>query len=80
MVIIIRFVLVALVIFLVVSLSQIVLQWSKNHRNWQELLRICHGDYEQANRLIQYEKKANFSLNKYEACRKAINRYYRDNR
>ncbi len=48
--------------------------------DWKRLVLLCHGDEERAKRLMQYEKKANPGLSEREACERAIDRYYRDNR
>ncbi len=48
--------------------------------DWKRLVLLCHGDEERARRLMEYEKKANPGINEREACQRASERYYRDNR
>lgn len=44
------------------------------------LLRVCQGNGEQAERLIQAELKRNGTLSRDEAADRALQRYHRDNR
>jgi apolipoprotein N-acyltransferase len=44
------------------------------------LLRICQGNRDQAERLIQGELKRNGALSRDEAADRALQRYQRDNR
>ena len=44
------------------------------------LLRICQGNRDQAERLIQAELKRNGTLSRNEAADRALQRYRRDNR
>ena len=48
--------------------------------NCERLLRICHGNQAQAQRLLEYEKRQNPELSDEEACRQAVISYKRDNR
>lgn len=36
--------------------------------DWKRLVHLCHGDEERARRLMQYEKKANPGISEREAC------------
>jgi len=87
MAIVIRLILVALLVWLLVSLFEKLapevkkfLNRSRFQSDWQRLVTICGGDYERAGRLMQHEKKSNPALNDQEACRRAIEHYQRDNR
>jgi len=55
-------------------------QSQPQQRDWNVLLNICHGDRARASRLMEYEKKQNPGITEQEVCRRAIERYYRDNR
>ena len=87
MTIVIRLVFIVLLVFLIVSLAQKLapevrrfLRGSSFHSEWKHLLHLCGGDHERASRLLQHEKKNNPGLSDLEACRRAIEKYYRDNR
>ncbi len=55
-------------------------EWIGSSSEWKKLVRLCHGDEARAQRLRQYEKKANPGIGDDEACQRAVERYYRDNR
>lgn len=87
MTIVIRLILVALLVWLLVSLYEKLAPEAKKYLNrnrfgsdWQRLVTICGGDYERAGRLMQHEKKSNPEISDQEACRRAIAHYERDNR
>ncbi len=44
------------------------------------LLKLCHGDQEQVDRLIALEQRRNSKLSRRQAARAAIYAYRRDNR
>lgn len=49
-------------------------------RSQDELLRICHGDHERAERLIELELSRAPGITTREACARAVARYRADNR
>lgn len=75
-----RLILVLSLIALVWLVLQYYLAWANGREEWQLLLNICHGDRGRARRLMRYEKDAAPGISDAEACRRAIDRYYRDNR
>jgi hypothetical protein len=86
MTIVVRLILIALLLWLLVSLFQKLapevqkfLRWNSFQSEWKHLLHLCGGDHERASRLLQHEKNATPGLSDVEACRRAIGRYYRDN-
>ena len=86
MAIVIRMILVALLVWLLISLFEKLapevkkfLNRSRFQNDWQRLVTICGGDHERAGRLMQHEKKSNPEISDQEACRRAIEHYYRDN-
>lgn len=87
MTIVVRMILVALLVWLLISLFEKLAPEVKKYlkRNrfgsaWQKLVTICGGDYERAGRLMQHEKKSNPGMSDDEACRRAIEHYQQDNR
>ena len=45
-----------------------------------QLLRVCQGNRDQAERLIRAELERNATLSRSEAADRALHRYHRDNR
>ena len=87
MAIVIRLIFIVLLALLIVILIQKLRPEIKKYRRtsgfygeWKHLVRLCQGDEERAQRLMQYEKKENTGLSERAACERAIARYYRDNR
>ncbi len=87
MTVVVRLILITLLLLLIVSLTQKLVpevqkffRWHGFQSEWKHLLRLCGGDQERASRLLQHEKSANPGLSDVETCRRAIEKYYRDNR
>ena len=86
MTIVVRLILIALLLWLIVSLFQKLapevkkfLRWNRFQNDWKHLLHLCGDDHERAGKLFQHEKNSSPGISDDEACRRAIERYYRDN-
>ncbi len=87
MVIVSRLILIATLIWLLVSLyfmlkpeAQKYWHRRESQSDWKRLVLLYHGDQGRAQRLIKFEKKGNPGISDAEAFRRAIERFYRDNR
>jgi len=72
-----------LAVALVVVIAAILLRgvgWGVDVSAEARLLRVCQGNRDQAERLIQAELKRNGTLSRDEAADRALQRYQRDNR
>ena len=76
-------ILVIALIVLIILLYLIFISGNKGsnfHKNCEQLLIICNGNKELAQRLLEHEKRQNPQLNEDEACRMAVISYKRDKR
>jgi len=74
-----RFIIFILIIVILIRLYHLICQKADLQRDLKQLVNICFGNYEQVNRLIQYEKDQNPDISDHEACLRAIERHYHDN-